>query len=74
MHILSHTSGILEAINYNGLLYFLLANVLTGAVNLSINTLQQSSACALTILCTYLLILNSIICVLHRANIQTKFW
>lgn len=46
---------ILSNINYNGLLYFLGANLLTGAVNLSLRTLFIDSFCAIFILNVYLI-------------------
>ncbi|KAK9370341.1 GWT1-domain-containing protein [Lipomyces kononenkoae] len=43
----------LEAVNDNGLAVFLLANLLTGAVNLSVNTLDIKNVHALTVLVLY---------------------
>ncbi|XP_067935341.1 uncharacterized protein [Watersipora subatra] len=74
VNISSHKSEILESINYNGLLYFLLANLLTGGVNLLINTLQCSNAQALLVLATYLLALNTVIYIFYLFRIKTKFW
>lgn len=51
-------SILLSAINWNQLLAFLVANLLTGIVNLSIQTLYVSDPIAFVILCTY----TSIIC------------
>lgn len=48
------TPPILNAINRNGLLMFLIANLLTGAVNLSINTLEVTQSQALFVLFVYL--------------------
>jgi len=42
------------AVNRNGLIVFLIANLLTGAVNLSINTLAASNAMALSVIFGYL--------------------
>lgn len=36
------TKGILSAISRNGLLYFLVANLVTGFVNICLNSLNQS--------------------------------
>jgi len=45
---------IFQAVNRNGLLVFVIANLLTGAVNLSINTLEASDSIALLVVFTYL--------------------
>ena len=47
------TSPILSAFNSNGLAIFLIANLLTGVVNLSINTLDASNAKAIVMLLAY---------------------
>lgn len=49
----SATSGVLEAYNRNGLAIFLLANLLTGAINISIPTLDLSDLSAMVILIIY---------------------
>jgi len=65
---------LLEAINANGLLYFLLANLLTGAVNLSTVTMSASTSVALTELTVYVLTLSLVVSVLHVHGIRVKFW
>ncbi|CAG8482626.1 7672_t:CDS:2 [Acaulospora morrowiae] len=50
---------IFEAINSNGLLMFLLANILTGIVNLSIRTLYVNNLVAEGILAVYMLIISA---------------
>ena len=65
---------LLEAINANGLLYFLLANLLTGAVNLSTVTMSASTSLALTELTVYVLTLSLIVSVLYVHRIRVKFW
>jgi glucosaminylphosphatidylinositol acyltransferase len=50
----SNPPSILAAVNRNGLLMFVIANLLTGAVNLSMNTLQVSNGNAVGILAAYL--------------------
>jgi len=65
---------LLEAVNANGLLYFLLANVLTGVVNLSTVTVSASTPLALTELTVYVLTLSLVVSVLYVRRIRVKFW
>lgn len=53
----SRVPKLLEDANNNGLLVFLIANVLTGVVNLSFDTLHSSNAKGLTIMTMYLFII-----------------
>lgn len=66
------TSRILNAFNRNGLLIFLIANLLTGAVNLGMNTLDASSEVAMGVLIGYASILTGLALVLDRWNIRIK--
>lgn len=63
-----------KAINYNGLFYFLLANLLTGLVNISINTNDYSHLKSFIILVAYLAILSAGVIVTYKRSIQLKFW
>lgn len=72
--ISTHKSSILEAVNYNGLLYFVLANLLTGSVNLLMDTLSRTSHESLAILTAYLFVLNTSVYILYRLKVRTKFW
>lgn len=56
---------LLAAINRNLLLYFLLANLLTGAVNFSIQTIFCSAVKGFLVVCSYLLVLNLLISLIH---------
>ena len=70
-----YTSPLLvQAISRNQLLYFLLGNVFTGVVNLSVRTILMSDISAMGILILYLLIVNGLIVLLHVRNITTRFW
>ncbi|KAF9427861.1 Glucosaminyl phosphatidylinositol (GlcN-PI) nositol acylation protein [Podila epigama] len=51
---------LLEAVNRNGLAVFLVANVLTGLVNMSIQTLYTSDAKALIILTAYMALVTGV--------------
>lgn len=63
---------LITAINFNQLGYFLIANILTGLVNLSSETITASPFKAFVILNTYLLVLNCIIVGLYRYKIILK--
>ncbi|KAG9155643.1 hypothetical protein Leryth_003929, partial [Lithospermum erythrorhizon] len=63
-----------EAFNKNMLGSFLLANVFTGLVNLSVDTLSVSSATALAILIIYSLILSAVTAAADFVGFRLKFW
>lgn len=62
------------AFNRNMLALFLIANLLTGAVNLSINTLAVGSWAARVIVGVYMLLLCSIAVLLDKHGITVKAW
>ncbi|PYH83718.1 GPI-anchored wall transfer protein 1 [Aspergillus uvarum CBS 121591] len=64
------TSPILSAFNKGGLAVFLVANLLTGAVNLSVPTLDLNTAQAMAILIGYLAVLTGVALGLDRAGIK----
>ena len=64
------TDSILEVINNNGLLLFLLANVLTGLTNMSMNTLEAGSFESFFVLTGYCLALYIGACVLNHYKIK----
>ncbi|KAL6573746.1 hypothetical protein OROHE_002205 [Orobanche hederae] len=68
------TSALEEAFNRNLLASFLLANVLTGLVNLSVNTLYVSWISALAILFAYALVLTFAIGFADFLGVRLKFW
>ncbi|KAK8970018.1 hypothetical protein KSP40_PGU008090 [Platanthera guangdongensis] len=63
-----------EVFNQNLLGSFLLANVLTGMVNLSVDTLSASSFAALIILVGYVLFLMAAVSFAWFYDIKLKFW
>ncbi|POS84606.1 hypothetical protein EPUL_004443 [Erysiphe pulchra] len=67
------TSGVLEAYNRNGLAVFLLANLLTGAVNLSISTLECSDLKSMVILVLYAALISGTAVALNWWDISIKF-
>ncbi|CAH1992425.1 unnamed protein product [Acanthoscelides obtectus] len=66
------SSFLFYAINYNGLVFFLLANVLTGLVNLSIDTNSVGSIPTLVILTIYSLICCGVVSMLYNKKIKVK--
>jgi hypothetical protein len=64
----------LEAINYNGLLFFLLSNLLTGLINICVQTLTIGVLQSLLIVCGYMFVLCNVIILLYLKNIKVKMW
>lgn len=62
----------LEAINYNGLLVFLIANVSTGIVNMNLHTLDASAQSSIAVLALYLLSIFGISLLLYQKGIRIK--
>ncbi|XP_050402410.1 phosphatidylinositol-glycan biosynthesis class W protein isoform X4 [Patella vulgata] len=65
---------ILSAVNYNALFYFLLANILTGLVNISMQTIYTSTFMSFLILLIYLLLLSFVSMFLYHNKILVKSW
>ncbi|NXO67417.1 PIGW protein, partial [Phainopepla nitens] len=65
---------LISAINKNQLLFFLLANVMTGAVNILIDTIHSKAAFTLCVLHFYMFLNCLIMYILHARNIVLKFW
>ncbi|PWZ06568.1 hypothetical protein Zm00014a_030522 [Zea mays] len=63
-----------DAFNENMLGSFLLANILTGLVNLSVNTLSASSFTAFMILSVYAFTLCMVTGLTHFCGVRMKFW
>lgn len=66
------TCTLLQAINYNGLLFFTIANLMTGAVNLSVDTQSFAPGPAFVIVTTYMLILSVIFLNLYNKKFSFK--
>ena len=59
-----------SAISSNGLVYFLLANVFTGLINLAVPTIHIDGCPAVLIICGYMAALNTIIVIMYRMKIK----
>ena len=66
------TSGILKAFNRNGLAIFLLANLLTGLVNLTLDTLSMDRLESMTILAAYVFIVTAVAVALDMWDLSVK--
>ncbi|KAG9466977.1 hypothetical protein GDO78_015808 [Eleutherodactylus coqui] len=65
---------LIHAINRNQLLFFLHSNILTGLVNLKIDTIHSSSCFSLIVLLTYMSVNCLLSYILHVSNITVKLW
>lgn len=65
---------LIQAVNRNQLLFFLLANVLTGLTNSTIDTLSCSNLSSVCVLLLYMFLNCSLIYVLHISKMTVKFW
>ncbi|KAF2155277.1 GPI-anchored wall transfer protein 1 [Myriangium duriaei CBS 260.36] len=66
------TSRILAAFNRNGLAIFLLANLLTGLINMSLRTIEMARIPAMVVLIGYLAVLSAVALTLDRYNVSIK--
>lgn len=66
------TIEIFEAVNYNGLVFFLLSNLMTGGVNMLIRTLYVDHLTALQILIAYMAVNITFVLFLYRKQVQIK--
>ncbi|KAH7155558.1 GWT1-domain-containing protein [Dactylonectria estremocensis] len=66
------TSRVMRAYNRNGLALFLLANLLTGLVNLTVRTLDVTPVATIGILVGYMAIVTSVAVALDHYNISIK--
>lgn len=66
------TSPVMQAFNRNGLALFLLANLLTGAINMSMKTLHAGDIEAMVVLVVYMGVLCSTALFLHHQRVSIK--
>ncbi|XP_008305116.1 phosphatidylinositol-glycan biosynthesis class W protein [Stegastes partitus] len=65
---------LIQAVSRNQLLFFLLANVMTGLTNSVVDTLNCSSSFSVCVLLLYMFMNCFVIYVLHLCGITVKFW
>ena len=65
---------IVKAVDFNPLLFFLVANLLTGMVNMSVETINTDDIQAVIIIIAYQAVLAVIVKLLYKFNIKMKFW
>ncbi|XP_070774058.1 phosphatidylinositol-glycan biosynthesis class W protein [Enoplosus armatus] len=65
---------LVQAVSRNQLLFFLLANIMTGLTNSLVDTLRCSSLISVCVLLSYMFINCFVIYVLHLCGITVKFW
>ena len=70
----SYCPIIMSAINYNGLGFFLGANLLTGLINLTFQTLLVDTAGCIFIMTVYMFVLCAITVFLYVNKIKIKMW
>ncbi|XP_062845085.1 phosphatidylinositol-glycan biosynthesis class W protein [Trichomycterus rosablanca] len=68
------TLCLVQSVNRNQLLYFLLANVMTGLTNVFVDTLKSSYFFAACVLLCYMFMNSLVIFILHIKNVTIKFW
>jgi glucosaminylphosphatidylinositol acyltransferase len=68
----SASSKVMQAFNQNGLAIFLVANLLTGLVNLTVNTLDMSGLAAMSILIAYAAAVTAFAMGLNYTGIKIK--
>jgi phosphatidylinositol glycan class W len=66
------TSRLMTAFNKNGLGIFLVANLLTGVVNMSVNTLDANTWQAMAILIAYSAVVSGIALAMDAFNFKLK--
>ncbi|KAF3706672.1 Phosphatidylinositol-glycan biosynthesis class W protein [Channa argus] len=65
---------LVQAVSRNQLLFFVLANVMTGLINSKVDTLTCSSLFSVCVLLSYMFMNCFVIFVLHICGITVKFW
>ena len=61
-----------SAVDFNQLGFFFLANIFTGLVNFSVDTLNTGATLSIVILVLYMACLMAVFLILHRLNVKIK--
>jgi len=64
---------LLESINFNGLIFFLLSNFITGLINIYIDAFNTDSLMSSIILVSYMFVDCTIVFILYACNIRLSF-
>ncbi|XP_068905323.1 uncharacterized protein [Tenebrio molitor] len=72
LRIQIHLPFIFQAINYNGLAFFLVSNLLTGLVNIFCDTLKVDPLPSLVIISIYMLVNCALVCYFYTKQIKWK--
>lgn len=67
-------NNILSSISYNGLLFFIISNLITGLVNICFETIFIGDIAALFVIIAYMFILSFVASILHAFRLKLKFW
>lgn len=70
--VISRSLEIFDAVNYNGLFFFLVSNIMTGIVNMLVYTLYATQSVALLILIVYMAVNILSVLILYRLKISIK--
>ena len=65
-------SPLLMAVNYNGLLFFVVANLMTGTVSLTVDTRSLSHKIAFMLVTLYMFVLSVVFIYLYRIKFSFK--
>ncbi|XP_041749383.1 phosphatidylinositol-glycan biosynthesis class W protein [Coregonus clupeaformis] len=65
---------LIQAVNRNQLLFFMLANLLTGITNVLVDTFNSSDYISVCVLLSYMFINSFAMYILHLMKITVKFW
>ena len=65
---------LIQSVNRNQLVFFMLANLMTGLTNVIVDTVSSNDLFSVFVLLMYMFINSTLIFILHRKGITLKFW